>query len=219
MPGKCSQNKFGAKVHENMHELDEQTNHRLACRAMRKFVILILVAGLAASGGASGCYYDIYVNACWDWKAHGWRPTDGYVDPDNPNCCYDPGVIKGRACGKPDAGADACTDAGAEGESDAGSDDAGPPADEVCPWACTPVGGAGFDPFPSYVWFGEEDAMPPPPLGVLKLESWVDVDLKTPKCPTCSCIAPTNPSDGCVLPTCVKSLVVQPPAIAPCVTE
>lgn len=167
-----------------------------------------------------------------------------------------------------DAGTDGDVDGGTsdasdEGESDAGADDGGPPADEVCPWACTPVGGAGFDPFPSYVWFGEEDQTPPPALNGWKWESWVDLDLKEPTCPTCSCIAPTNPSDGCMLPAvwsveskvcqepsspfvtpfdpptnwtgsctstnpiaegvlcngepCVKSLVLQPPTIAPCV--
>ncbi len=170
-----------------------------------------------------------------------------------------------------DGGADASTDAAPDGEADAGTDDGGPPADdggppaEVCPWACTPVGGAGFGPFPSYVWFGTEDQPPPPPLGKWNWESWVDVKLDQPTCPTCSCIAPTNSNDGCVLPAvwsveskvcqelsspsvtpfdppanwtgsctstnpitegllcggepCVKSLVLQPPTIAPCVAE
>ncbi|HRI71037.1 MAG TPA: hypothetical protein PK156_42690 [Polyangium sp.] len=186
-----------------------------------------------------------------NYKTGHFECCDEYTPRDHPACL--------------DGGADAGTDASDDGDVDAGADDGGPPADEVCPWACTPVGGAGFDPFPSYVWFGEEGAVPPPPLTGFEFKSWVDVDLKVPPCPTCSCIAPTNPNDGCVLPAvwsveskvcqelsspsvtpfdppanwagsctstnpiaegvmcegepCAKSLVVQPPTIAPCVAD
>jgi hypothetical protein len=186
-----------------------------------------------------------------DYKTGHFECCDEYTPRDHPACL--------------DGGADAGTDASDDGEADASTDDGGPPADDVCPWACTPVGGAGFDPFPSYVWIGEETDQPPPPLEGLVWKSWVDVKLEEPTCPACSCIAPTNPSDGCVLPTvwnvqstvcqevslpsvtpfdppanwtgsctstnpiaeglmcegepCVKSVVFQPPAIAPCVAE
>lgn len=188
---------------------------------------------------------------CYDLEKHDYWCCDRWTPRDHPACN--------------DAGADASTDASDTGEVDASSDDGGPPADEVCPWACTPVGGAGFDPFPSYVWFGIETDPSPPPLEGLKWTSWVDVKLKEPTCPTCSCIAPTNWSVGCVFPTvwnvesktcqelsspsvtpfdpplnwagsctstnpiteglmcggepCVKSLVLQPPTVAPCVAE
>lgn len=132
---------------------------------------------------ASPCFE--YDDPPYYTKGHFWC-CDPWTPRDHPACL--------------DGGADAGTDASDDGEAGASDDDGGPPAGEVCPWACTPVGGAGFDPFPSYVWFGKDDEVPPPPLGGWKWKSWVDVDLKNPTCPTCSCIAPTNPSDGCVLP-------------------
>jgi hypothetical protein len=221
---------------------------------MRKFVFVVLAAGLLASVGASGCIQVLnWYSNCYDKPTESWHCCDPeWTPPDHPICTGDAGV-------------DAEADASEAGESDAGADDGGPPADEVCPWACTPTGGAGFDPFPSYVWFGEESDVAPPPLEGLPWSSWVDVDLKAPPCPPCSCIAPTNSTDGCVLPTvwsveskvcqelspptvtpfeppanwagsctstnpiaegvmcngepCAKSLVVQPPAIAPCVAD
>lgn len=115
---------------------------------------------------------------------------------------------------------------------------------------------------PSYVWFESEGGPQPLPLDGLPSTSWLDVEFDELTCPTCSCAAPTNPIDGCVLPTvwnvestacqdpssptltvfdppvnwtgsctsvnsiasgilcdgepCVRSLVVQPPAIQPC---
>lgn len=169
-------------------------------RALRPIVCAVsLLLGLAACDslgrdwvGNSRCF--VYDDP--NYKTGHFECCDEYTPRDHPACL--------------DGGADAGTDS-SDGDADASSDDGGPPADEVCPWACTPVGGAGFDPFPSYVWFGKEDAIPPPELAGLKFESWVDVDLKKPACPPCSCIAPTNSSDGCMLPTVwrVESKVCQ----------
>jgi len=214
---------------------------------------------------ASGLVFLIGLASCGEYQVYGYSICHDENDQVVPCCSKWPNA---RPC--TDAGTDGDVDGGTsdasdDSETDAGSDDGGPPADEVCPWACTPVGGAGFDPFPSYVWFGKEDQASPPPLEGLQWTSWVDVNLKQPTCPTCSCIAPTNPSDGCVLPPvwsveskvcqeisspsvtpfdpptnwtgscsstnpiaeglmcdgepCVKSLVLQPPTIAPCVAE
>lgn len=156
----------------------------------------------------SGCELDdqiVLASRCFDIK------TETYVccDPETPRSFY--------MC---DAGVDAevSADASDDGEADAGSDDGGPPA-AVCPWPCTPVGGGGFDPFPSYVWMGEEAASPPPGLDGFVWTSWVDVKFAEPECPACSCSAPTNPSDGCVLPMVwsVESTVCQDPS-SPSVT-
>lgn len=261
MPDKFFRNKFGVKTYEKPRVLTDERTRAYCAPAMRRFVFLVLAAGLLASAGAGGCIYPVnfYPN-CYNEFTKTWSCCDPeWTPPDHPICAGDAGVD--AEVGASDAGeADAGTDDGGPP-----ADDGGPPADEVCPWACTPTGGGGFDPFPSYVWFGKETDPPPPSLDGLPWSSWVDVDLEAPSCPTCSCIAPTNPSDGCVLPTvwsveskvcqepsspsvtpfdpplnwagsctstnpiaegvicegepCVKSLVVQPPMIAPCVAE
>lgn len=160
-------------------------------RTLRSIVVAVsLLVALSACDlwGADMCHHsDCFVYDDPDCLTGHFECCDEYTPRDHPKCL--------------DGGADAAADASDGGEADAGSDDGGPPADEVCPWACTPTGGAGFGPFPSYVWFGEETDQPPPPLGAWKWTSWVDVKLKVPTCPTCSCVAPTNSNEGCVLPT------------------
>src|SRR5689334_22387259 len=119
---------------------------------MRAFVFSTLVGGLFLLIGLASCgeYPVELVPVCRDAN-HQRVPCCGKWPDTHP--CPDGGVDD-------DAGADA--DASDDGDVDAGAEDGGPPADVVCPWACTPTGGAGFDPFPSYVWIGEEGEMPPP---------------------------------------------------------
>jgi hypothetical protein len=193
--------------------------------------------------------------------------VNSYSDCYNPekkdfDCC-DPDTPRDHPACTGDAGADGEADAGTDGDVDADADDGGPHA-AVCPWPCTSVGGGGFNPFPSYVWI-EGEAPPPQPLKGIPWTSWIGVEFAEPNCPTCSCVAPTLPEDGCVLPStwsaestacgdasapnitsfdplldwtgsctstnpiaggmlcdgapCVKSLVVQPPAIQPCIAD
>ncbi len=225
-------------------------------RSLSKCISLLgLLVALA------GCELDglmVIVTPCFD------PVTETYVP------CCDKGTKKERPCDPADAGADAATDASDDGDADAGADDGGPAGGDegsslVCPWSCTPVGGGGFDPFPSYVWIGPEATSPPETLDGFAWTSWVDVKFADPNCPACSCIAPSAPADGCVLPAvwtvestacqdpslpvvapfdpplnwdgmcsstnpiasgltcdgepCVKSLVLQPPVIAPCFAE
>jgi hypothetical protein len=204
----------------------------------------------------AGCELDgrmIIASRCFDTTTNDFFCCDEDTPRDHPACN-----------GGADAGADGDADAANDGNVDAGSDDGGPPA-TVCPWACTPTAGGGFDAFPSYVWFEKEGDPQPLPLDGLASTSWLDVEFDELTCPTCSCVAPTNPVGGCVLPMvwsvestvcqdpsspivtpfdpplnwtgsctssnlieagflcdgapCVKSLVVQPPAIAPCVAH
>jgi hypothetical protein len=201
----------------------------------------------------TGCDTVYTINAfsdCFDPEKRDYYCCDKDTPPEHPLCT-----------GAGDAGADGDADAGTDSDVDAGADDGGPPA-AVCPWACTPTAGGGFDSLPSYVWFEKEGNPQPLPLDGLPSTSWLDVEFDELTCPTCSCVAPTNPSDGCVMPTvwsvestvcqdpssptvtpfdpplnwdgsctstnpiaagllcegepCVKSLVVQPPTIAPC---
>lgn len=158
----------------------------------------------------AGCELDgqmVLATRCFD------TTTETYVccDPDTPEsyAMCDAGT---------DAGSDADADASDGNEADAGADDGGPPA-AVCPWSCTPTGGGGFDPFPSYVWFEEPGKLPPKPLDGLAWISWVDVEFAEPTCPPCSCFAPTNSIDGCALPAVwdVESTACQDPS-SPSVT-
>ncbi len=201
----------------------------------------------------AGCELDgqmVLATRCFD------TTTETYVccDPDTPEsyAMCDAGT---------DAGSSASADASDGTESDAGADDGGPPA-SVCPWPCTSTGGGGFNAFPSYVWIEGETPTPQPLTGI-PWTSWIDVEFAEPNCPSCTCVAPTLPEDGCRLPIvwnaesttcqeaslpnitpfdppsgwtgsctstnpiaggllcndapCVRSLVVQPPAIEPCI--
>src|SRR5690348_13959336 len=100
----------------------------------------------------------IAVSPCYDLEIHDFSCCDPWTPRDHPKCL--------------DGGADASTDASSDGEADAGADDGGPPAEDVCPWVCTFVGGAGFGPFPSYVSFGNETDPLPKPLEGFMWRSW-----------------------------------------------
>jgi hypothetical protein len=212
------------------------------------FGLIVALAGCEAENQI------VLASRCFDLE------TETYVccDPETPRSWHmcDAGTDADTGT---DAGADASDD-----QTDAGTEDGGPPA-AVCPWPCTPVGGGGFDPFPSYVWIGPEASSPPETLDGFAWTSWVDVTFAEPNCPACSCTPPSAPADGCVLPevwsvestvcqdpslpvvtpfdppmnwdgmctstnpiasglscdgeTCVKSLVVKAPTIAPCFAE
>ncbi|HRI71678.1 MAG TPA: hypothetical protein PK156_45915, partial [Polyangium sp.] len=172
---------------------------------MRAFAFSSLVGGLFLFLGIASCgeYPVHWYSLCHD--------DDGHEVP----CCTK--WPNAQPC-PDDAGADGdvdggTTDASDDGETDAGADDGGPPASE-CPGQCIPTIGGGFDLFPSYVWIGPESEAPPPGLSGMSWESSLDVMFAEPNCPACSCVAPTNPVDGCALPAVwsVESNVCQDPS-------